>query len=210
MHCGTGARETPRGRLPAGESESREGRAAGGLGWNGAPGSSWRGPSGSGPVSPEYQHGEEHQTDQAHEDDHVGAEGEFRDIPGLGHGATIPQPTCRIRRLTKSANVPGISRAFLGRLQEGSSQVKNLKRILIELALGLLLVGIGLVDIRRGECGIRFGSFSSGWISEWSIRQADSPAVFSSCLWYTFGGAAVCFVFCFLDGVFAVFGGDDS
>ena len=89
--------------------------------------------------------------------------------------------------------------------------MKNLKRIVIELALGLVLVGIGLVDIQRGECGLRFGSyFSSGYVGEWSIRQADSPAMFSSCLWYTFGWAALCFVFCLLDGLFALFGDDDS
>ena len=88
--------------------------------------------------------------------------------------------------------------------------MKNLKRIVIELALGLVLVGIGLVDIQRGECGLRFGSFSSGYVGEWSIRQADSPAMFSSCVWYTFGAAALCFVFCLLDGLFAVYGDDDS
>jgi len=88
--------------------------------------------------------------------------------------------------------------------------VRNLKRILVELAVGLVLVGTGLAEVHRGECFFRLGSYSSGNLWGWSVRQVDSPAVFSSCIWYTFGSAAVCFVFCLMDVVFALAGEDDS
>jgi hypothetical protein len=86
----------------------------------------------------------------------------------------------------------------------------SVKRILVELALAMVLVGIALVDIHTGQCGLVFGSMTSGYREEWSVRQIDSPVLFSSCVWYTFAGAVVCFVFALLDALFALVGDGDS